>query len=214
MSYQGNSASNIPLHWNNICTHADSYYTDGYQDLCPQQIHDTIAFLCRQIGNLSNSVYMDYETGTTIPNIRTALQGMGYTLGSTTSYTSSTFLNTELQNKLVMMFGEGILNNKIVFHSWAVDGCYFYRVHYYETTIIDTVYFHGVPRYIYGEIFDGGTTSHIYNHVNWGWNGRDNGYFYGVNFNPTYSNMYDDPDRYQNKPSFTTNVQYFTVRYE
>lgn len=51
------------------------------------------------------------------------------------------------------------------------------------------------------------------NHINWGWNGIGNGYFYGWVYNPNNSFTYDSGCSSPNAPaySYINDYRYFTV---
>lgn len=63
-------------------------------------------------------------------------------------------------------------------------------------------------------IYDGGTTQYKYNHINWGNDGKDNGYFVNSVFDPDNYIWLDNNASSTNQPDYNTNLSFFTVRHE
>ncbi|MBO4826415.1 MAG: C10 family peptidase, partial [Prevotella sp.] len=167
LTYSDCGVDYTPLYWIPICNHQTtnvSYNRDEY-DI-------EIGRLCRQLGELAGSNYDSNGTSTFITNMRNTIQSLGYTVGSITDYALSSYdggypLATALgNNKLIYMRGE---NSNNIGHAWVIDGCYYVKCNYNLMCSYDGVnWFLDHTMYTY-------RTCH--NHINWGWDGRQNGYF-------------------------------------
>lgn len=99
----------------------------------------------------------------------------------------------------------GYVNPATVGHIWIIDGC-----NYYTRKSQDYVSSNGIDWEEYGEAT---YVIREYNHINWGWDGNNNGYFNDgvfctydyVSLDSTYSSLYDFNFLYQ--------LGYFTVSY-
>ena len=109
-------------------------------------------------------------------------------------YNSDTCLLEALSDRHPIVM-TGIRNDSIG-HMWVVDG-------YLKMTITE---------YLYAGIGQTGPTTYqeIYNHVNWGWDGRSNGYFLSNIFN--VGNIYR-PDPNVWGPTNTSNIYNEDLRY-
>ena len=216
LTYSGAPTSVITINWADIRTHINHLDIFNYVDTCNPSIHYTISYICRQLGELSGSIYYtfpDSATGATMNGARNSLLNLGYTLGNTTSYSSSVTLETELaNNRLILMSGDDIETS--VGHAWAIDGCDYYKVRYREYVGIPDTTLLGTIDYTWILLQDI-TTTYKYNHINWGWDGYDNGYYSNGVFSPISYAKLDDVNLSDTiSANFSNNIEFFTVYHE
>lgn len=154
-----------------------------------------------------------------MPAIRSVFQSLGYTVGNITIYDdllsengaydadSGYPLASQLAaGNLIFMGG---LNNNGDGHAWVVDGCFYVKAYERIKCTYD-----GETWFVYQEC---GTLRRCHNHINWGYNGIANGYFYHHIFKLDNAISYDDNSLNNNSSyngstyNFYNNVQYFTV---
>lgn len=183
------------LDWNDIKKHKILHQKMQPIDfpICPAstESHNAIGRLCRQLGELTNSTYFsdEYGTGTEDDDIVPAAEYLGFTCKPWVSYTDSCTLAPlqSLHPLLVSGFAIGLIG-----HVWIIDG-------YLDMRITTTEYLVDQQTITTEERF-------IYNHVNWGWDGKDNGYIFGSIFNP--SNMYSKDPSIHGDSGFDLNFEF------
>ena len=215
LTYYGAPTSVISINWADLRTHINHLDIYNYVDTCNPSIHYKISYICRQLGELSGSVYYTNPsiTGASMNGARNSLLNMGYSLGSTMNYYSSSTLETELaNNRLILMSGDD--NTTSVGHAWVVDGCDYYNVRYREymgipeETLLGTISYNWI-------LLQDITTTYKYNHINWGWDGYDNGYYSNGVFSPINYAKLDDVNLHDTiSADFCNNIDFFTVYHE
>ena len=208
LTYTGADVSNTAFSWSYLCNTNHKYadHTYNWDDYDKQ-----IGRLARQLGEDAGAVYHTDGSGTstTTSNIRTTIMAWGYNAGSITNYSYANVDNTYVigtllgQGKLIYMRGT---NSDGVGHSWVVDGCKYVKA--YERIMIS---YDGINWSVFQEV---ATHKTYHNHINWGWRGEGNGYFYSNILN-AYNALNYDPNYYplpsgQNL-NFYNDVKYFTV---
>ena len=157
------------LDWDEILEHK---YTENTTDeTCSQctssTIHNVIASLIRQIGVKVEMIYGVKVSGTDSELFaRSALTHFGYTSGSYQDYSNYVVANSIIGRKLVFMRG-GISADDG--HAWVIDG--YRHIHELHRECIKPI---NALEWIEQKRW---TEDHYYNHINWGWNGENNGYF-------------------------------------
>jgi hypothetical protein len=207
LTYDGCDVGLTSLNWTAMCNH--NFTNVSYnRDEADRQI----GRLCRQLGQYSFANYdtITHQTGVATQDIRNTLEYLGYSLGLISDYQYLYYdggysLATILSHgKLIYMSG---FNSDNVGHAWVVDGCYYVKCNYNLMCSYDGVnWFLDHVMYTY-------RTCH--NHINWGWDGMQNGYFESTVLN-AYNSIQLDPDGGPNlapgmNASFYNNVKYFTV---
>lgn len=134
-----------------------------------QSIHATISRLTRQLGYLAASTYNTNSTSTSDSGMISCLQSCGYT------YTYNEFLSISgikaqlNQERPVLAIASAYTQNGSVGHAWNIDGLdnMSYFVNWYAESADGTRYLIESDGPYYEDMF----------HINWGWNGANNGYF-------------------------------------
>ena len=184
------------LNWDNIKLHKIRHTIPGLngQNFCiaNTETHNAIGRLCRQLGELNLSDYWDANgnpnpngTGTfEFPMVGTA-RSLGFTVEDWKAYNDTCLLDPLLDRHPVVVSG---IRNDTNGHMWIVDG------------FLDMI----ITSYSAIEVGQSGPVTYreIYNHVNWGWDGRSNGYF--------LSNIFNVGNVYRPDPNVwgTTNTSY------
>ena len=194
--------------WSYMCARTYADKTSNWDTYDKQ-----IGRLARQLGEDSGSTYYTDGTGisTGFSAIRNAMISWGYSAGSISSYNYSNsdagypLGNLLAANKLIIMRGD---NSDDEGHAWVIDGCKYVKA----LNRMMVSYDGGITWSIYQEL---GTYRTCHNHINWGWNGKGNGYFYSwildafnsISYDPNYYPFYNYGQNY----SFYSNVHYFAV---
>lgn len=216
LTYPGRDVNSMALDWAAMCNHV---YTDCGENR--DEADRQIGRLACQLGRLAGSMYYSYEdtdsnsTGTRTLNIRTAIHSLGYNVSPVINYNYQLnayvtdpdagypLANLLAAGKLIYMRGS---NSEDKGHAWVIDGCYYVKTLYRLMCSYD-----GMNWFVDKEL---GTYRTCYNHINWGINGAQNGYFNNNVFD-MYKIFMEDPNiNYlvsgQNV-NFYNKVRYFSV---
>lgn len=177
LSFPERDCTSSTLNWTVIKTHTHDHSVDVkptpdpltglYQTtLCraDDKDHKDIGRLCRQIGYSINANYELQQTGASTPNAINYINNTwmsDYTRYSTTNPDKNTI-------KSIISGGPAIIGN--VGHAWMADG--YVQVHVYIRTYSRTssIDYWKLDDEVFKE-------NKELVHMNWGWNGRCNGYF-------------------------------------
>lgn len=204
LTYSGCDSLSTHLSWTSMCSRTYAEHTYNWDNYDKQ-----IGRLARQLGQAAGASYNTNGTSISPSNMRNTIIAWGYNAGSITNYSYSNVddtyvIGTLLGNgKLVYMYGYNSDNDG---HGWVIDGCKYVKA--LERIMIS---YDGVNWSVFQEV---GTCRTYHNHINWGWRGKGNGYFYSNILNAYNAIQYDD---YNNSlPSgqnlnFYNNVKYFAV---
>ena len=131
LNYSGMSFSDYPLDWTAIKVHAVGHSSNSTNCNATTSAHNSIAYLCRQIGELSSSTYNSQNTVTSQTGTSSALASLGYNC-STLSYNQS-LVNQYLNiNRPLIISGESDFNRYV----WLLDG-----YQYCAVTVSEIVYY-------------------------------------------------------------------------
>ena len=200
LNYEGADRDYQILNWDNIKQHKVRHSISGLNglNLCMMgdETHNAIARLCREIGDMNLSDYWIEGEGTATyePEMWNTARVLGFNVEPWKWYNDTCLIEPLSSRHPVVVSGKREDDYK---HMWVVDG-------YMKLTITT-----------YGPIHVGETEpfryTELYNHVNWGWDGRSNGYF--------LSNIFNVGRRFQADPSewgpthtsdvYDTALQYF-----
>lgn len=165
-SYQTLNWSNIKLH--NISNHHSGEFNDVNEDT-----HMVIGRLCRELGNRCNSIYYPYSTETSDSKVKQTLNALGYTTTNWTDYSSSVVTAAISNNHPVLIGGYRYYyengNQMQAGHEWVIDGYYYSG---YESFTWNRPY-SGFE----WELVEHTIHTDYYHHYNWGFSGKNNGYY-------------------------------------
>lgn len=183
--------------------HKSSWFSLHY-DECGKDTdapsHLELAKACRAFGIANNS---SYKTDATSATLKAA---------------HNTFKNASMLNVSNIIdgmpnayndLGEGIIfvagidTEKNVGHAFVVDG-------YHHQTVITRTLKRDPGEAFWYEI-NRRTNYYNYNHINWGWSGKDNGYFRHDIFNNNNANEYDSELMMGDEYDFSHNISYFII---
>ena len=126
-----------------------------------------------KLGELNLSDYWDlngspnpFGTDTREPQMKATARSLGFTVEDWKAYNDTCLLDPLLDRHPVVVSG---IRNDTIGHMWVVDGFLDMTITSYSAIEV------GQPAPV--------TYREIYNHVNWGWDGRSNGYFLSNIFN-------------------------------
>lgn len=209
LTFSQRERDNISINWTELKKHnrGDSCYASHTNCLATIDSHKKIGELARQCAVYAQSIFYDGTTqisntaplpygytnyvkwndgatGTIINDVVDMIEAMGYARPTFSAYYSKCTQTPLNSNKPIFMGGQGAVGG----HAWIIDG---YK--YYEDVITD----HNTePATV--------TTSYrYYNHVNWGWYGNSDGYYFDGIFDANDAYSYDNPSYGISHYSFT-----------
>lgn len=194
------------INWAELKNHQQSISGDYLLDSCitcttnmEDSVHHTIGRICRELGKRSNSDY-GASTSTRVDSIMYVLEALGYSI-EIVDNVSSHFVVNDIGSGLLYMEGK---NENGKGHAWIADG-------YRRLNITSNEYER--PQNFEGWILIYTTNwTHIYNHINWGFGGKNNGYFYDRVFNLAQCRWPDQNNVPNNKTNnYQNNVKYFII---
>ena len=180
------------LDWTDIKKHKLYYARHGMESplycSASDSAHNAIGRLCRQIGNLMNADYSS-STGTGVSSyaLLNSLCDVGLSVSGYYNYNAGDS-ETPIENgHILLQIGSAVdPQNNVVGHAWLLDG-------FMKTEVINPllVGYDGTPYFEH----------YSYNHINWGWDGKCNGFFLDNVFDTTrpYSS---DPTPYNTTASW------------
>lgn len=204
-SFDDSHGNIITLDWTGIKQHKKSFNSYNYIDNC-FNAHQQLSQLCAALGRRNGSEYISYSYSNPLYN------ATGTALSPAYETIKSYFPNSsEIKNGIPdayqslgigIIFVSGRPNIDISGHDFIIDGYNHqeYKVEYYKREPLQKEW-----------TFIRSSTCYInYNHVNWGWNGADNGYFSLSCLKNSEGYEYDG-DRTSTKYDFGGYVRYFIV---
>lgn len=185
----------ISINWALIKQHKQSYPYLPSSDICGQYdnapSHLELAKLCYEIGLLNKSDINEKGTATHITDIRTTIMKHCSSLQAHALSEKMPVASSTLDNGIIIMRANE--SGDEAGHTFVIDG------YLTETTTVTTARRPINSLTPYWEVVDSySVVTGNYNHINWGWNGFDNGYFKVGKFNPL---AYD----------FNENIRYFKI---
>ena len=165
------------LNWNSIKGHA-RWMVPSLESLdcvcgASAEAHEQLARLCRELGHLCHASYEVIDglpaTGSNITNALKALQ----TILPTKNFVQRNGIKSiraDVKDGILIMFGQGSDG-----HCWICDGWYYLK--YEENAYSNDGLYDGVGRPVLTFLRTVSTVEHDYVHINWGWDGADNGYY-------------------------------------
>ena len=181
------------LNWNSILTHIGAPY-----NVCSCTSHDALALLIREIGKRASMDYSPDGSGTTLQQARFAFSYLGYDQNPAQTYSYDLVKANIDMNRPLYMRGNDASGQGG--HAWVVDG-YKMRTHYYrayDCSSGDRV------------LISSSTTTLKYIHINWGFDGRNNGYFCDNVFDLTQAYEYDSTTNNDQTYDFDSALQLMT----
>ena len=143
----------------------------------PNSISSYNSNLCGFLYNLKNTIGVDSNGGATINEVRNALINYGYSI-SKIVHNSTSVINAIDDGRPVYMRGE---DSGYGGHAWVCDG-YLMTDSYNKYQLYIFRYEDGVPSYYDLELDETGNHFHHFMfHMNWGWYGDRNGYYFDSN---------------------------------
>lgn len=172
LTYSGADRSFQTLDWDDMKSHVR---TPCYPCQASSDAHAAIGRLCKQLVTLAQSDDSSSSgTSTTKSGVNSALLSLGYQIGNWEDYSSaySTLYSRLFSGNLFIMAGR---NDEDQGHMWVLDGTYALTTEQFSWTKTE---------YDHDWILDLHTIhTTMYYHYNWGYDGANNGYFYGNIFN-------------------------------
>jgi hypothetical protein len=186
LTYSGAATSSIVLNWAEILKHKKSLSSDA-DDLtcCSSQIaHTQIPILLRELGCRNKSFIMTAGTGTEIEDVRATAIALGFKVSEFSTNFIIPEIESLLKTSIIYMVGWDATNGG---HGWLIDGYYRYRSNGL-----------GLAKY--------------YDHINWGWDGNDNGYYDARVFDTSNPHLLDYGSSSSSKThNYTIDLKYLTI---
>lgn len=193
----GGASSTIILDWIEINKHVGLWACNDAAGVA----HESISKLVRKLGEQLDSNYGVTATSANYRKTRSTLQSYGYTVSDIID-----FKTTENFNGRSIWIMYGVDNEKGVPHAFIADGRNYVQ-YITEERIVDPS---TTPPTIV-DVYNKEVTHYDYLHINWGWNGSSNGYFYYGRFNSSNPIELDNPSMGKDNYNFTANLKYIKV---
>lgn len=161
--------------------------------------HIQLPYLMRELGYRVNMQYSPTVSGAYISDVDNAMIALGYSMDPLQAYDWSDVTTSLFSNKLV--YAGGYPNKEDGGHAWVIDG-YKSRSFIRKTEYINPFGPTPVP--------DIEETEYNYVHINWGWDGRNNGYFLSGVFDTASPYELDEGSYNVNDYSFSYGVKMYT----
>lgn len=195
LSYSGADMSTQILDWEEINKHIIQRPTCTASD----SAHNALGRLCRQLGQIMNSTYNYYgSTSTYRENVPSCFSLLGYNVNGWNDYSSDCCVLPISNSHPLIVAGRRYTTNGTSGHEWIVDG-------YIQRIITNSRWV------VYSDGTSGWETSSdtsTYNHVNWGWGGSANGYYYDGVFNTSDYYELDPNVSSVSSYNYQINIQY------
>ena len=200
----------IYLNWSKINKHISSG-VGVYPAVCGdnEYCHDALAGLVRQLGLIMNANYRVDGTGVFMTDIQRALSVYGYT---------TNYVNTGGDTEKVSFDGTSIWILGAATetgegrdgggHAFIVDGRMYIKHHSLGYIVDPNV----IPPVI-KEIVQDNTYYYDYVHINWGWDGTSNGYYFNGVYNSNSPKNLDVPEYGYGGYNFTKRFRYITASF-
>lgn len=201
------TTTTIPLDWTMINKHV----TSGVGVLpgeCNDDTatHNVIGKLVRKIGQVMGVNYTADGTSTYLTEIRRTLSHYGYNATYIPTKPNPEKINFD-GSSIWILGGNSNQAGRDSGHAFIVDGRKYIRYHQ-EGHIIDP---NIIPPQVI-EIVNVSTTYFDYIHINWGWDGLANGYYYNGSYNSADPYEYDAPEYGVGYYNYTSNFDYVIVK--
>lgn len=183
VGYEGKT---LELDWTGIKLHTRCALQNDEPTICPSnEYHSTISLLILEVGLRANAVFGLENTETIFGNLRNAAIKLGYTASNIQFYNSS--LNALTPGSILILAAHNDTTHEG--HGFIIDG-----KEYYTINVTKNIYDMGPGGLaIEGKLISSTTEtiSVSYAHINWGFNGLANGYYYDKVFNTANIYQYD-----------------------
>ncbi|MDE6136215.1 MAG: C10 family peptidase [Muribaculaceae bacterium] len=191
----------INVDWSVIKQHSKSsgFYSDECGLGLSARPHKALADLCWAVAERNKSMYEAQGTATTISNVNEMFKDCVPNL-----YVGDVrdgFPGTLPDNSDMMYYVRATADPEGG-HAFVIDGKL--------TVTCSTTTAVRVKGTDFWNVVSSESVTILYSHINWGWNGHDNGYFYDQPFKVSEGYRYDD-EHYDGGPKFLTNYRYFAV---
>lgn len=200
-TFPGYDNKTIDIDWELLKQHITSgplYDHCGYSVAAPQ--HKLLAYLCRSVAIKNNSTYGQNTTGTVMQDINRMFKQ--YVPNLTVSDVIYEFpdINSAV-SKDVYIVGATCADGS---HAFIIDGKLIHKVVHnrYERSKLSTSDDDW-------KLISSTTQYEYYSHINWGWNGVDNGYFASYPFRTDAAREYDGLSGHTDY--YSSNYHYFKI---
>lgn len=178
----------LMLNWLEINRHHGGYVPNC--SLCTDQIHETIQLLFREIGERADIRYMKNRSGTTDLKVRQALSAFGYNNSGLHDYAYS-LVKADLDSYCPVYMSGECAGVEYSGHSWVLDG---YKSRQYYKYVYERTHFER-------RLVSATLLNYNYLHINWGYNGNNNGYF--------ASGVFDLVEEYEYDGNYNMKYDYY-----
>ena len=194
------ASSTIILDWTEINRHVGLWACND-----AGVAHESISKLVRKLGEQLDANYGINGTTADHYRISPTLQSYGYVVSNFINFKTTEVYNG---NSIWIMYGVGTNpdTGERYAHTYIVDGRNYVR-YVTEERILDPST--NPPTIV--DAYNRTETNYDYLHVNWGWDGISNGYFYYGTFNSSNPISLDDPYSGTNNDNFTSGLKYIKV---
>ena len=202
LTYPNADKTTQQLNWTAMKAHQTGHSLNNCA-VADSATHGSIGRLCRQLGHMNNSIYYTNPVSTNTYSTTYAhitMASLGYQTSSWVNYGES-FIRNNLNNGKPMLIRGN--NDNLEGHAWVVDG--------YDTATYQYVtYAHPYGSLIWWIDSTGDTFTRYLYHFNWGWYGKNNGYFFANVFD-TSAVQFPDTNNNSMAYNLSYNVQLLSI---
>ena len=203
---EGGSAI-ISLDWNKINKHV----TSGVNTIsanCQDDVatHNVIAMLVRKLGKEVGAQYTPFGTEASLQGFKAGMSYFGYTTSAIKQFGSSPAPAFDGSRIWAVGGSDTTTEGRDAKHVFLVDGRKYIR-HDHKSYILDPA----VTPPLLVEVVEEYTVYYDYIHINWGWDGTANGYYYNGSFNSKNPYKLDYPSDGAGEYNFASDADYVEV---
>jgi hypothetical protein len=206
LTFEGAPSNSVTLVWSSIKQHVRSYAYSCADCSATSSTHDAIGCLFREVGERAGCTYSTdtsvSDVATTLSSLRNAAQKLGYTVSKTQTYAENCE-KAELESGGLLLMSGVPDSTSSIGHAWVVDGYKHIRHAYSEYTRDYGTVVWTLERTV--------LTDSYYTHVNWGWDGLSNGYFYTGIFDTSTPYTLDDSTLSSTGHKYAYNLHYIVI---
>ena len=208
LTFKNAGQNSVKFNWADIKKHKEYHDSYGYSCAASMDAHRQIGFLCREIAERSYTDFKSYDLAVTADiMIASALSQMfssSRKVSQATDLKNFKDLQTGIKEGIVLMSATPSENSNIG-HMFVLDG-------YKTLKHVDITYWRYEDESTWHVLFDY-TKTGTYYHINWGYDGKANGYYSQGLFQFSKAYSYDHPEmEIKNDAAYNCRPRIITIK--
>ena len=200
-------STTVAVDWDMINRHITSG-TDSIQTSCQDDAatHNVIGMLVRKIGQEVGVIYRTFGSFTTMRSFKSGISYFGYKTSDIKQFGTKPTASFDGSRIWVVGGRDATSSGRDAGHMFLIDGRKYIR-HDYKSYILDP----SITPPALVEVVEEYTRYYDYVHINWGWDGTSNGYFYNGTYNSRNPYKLDYSSGGVASYNFTSELEYVEV---